>query len=1062
MKLIFMGRRWGGIGIALAISCVLLLASQGSRIANAEVSEPNATDVPNFTITINPGTATAEGADFATTKFGDSWDMNNAQDIYLHSSPYCEAPRTFSNVTMASGIWSGSSVVPFRDGKQLTSPNFWLLFPGYRGGLLLGRDGKFDGNAIDTSIYYKLTLRMYIGDVKQPPGDPQPWDTVRLMWTDGDLGDFADGRCAVSNKIDPVQGWNTYQIDLRTLGSNNNGTCSNPINGWTGNVTGLRVMPIADRESVEVKVDWARLTGDAGPTVPIQWANSGSRISLYADTDTTAGNGWLMPIVTNQNGAAGSLNWDASRLPPGSYYIYGQSGSDYAGLNLNNPWDMNQAGDVIEKGGINTSFAGGVMTGATTQGGGYINLNVDQTKPINPATFNRLTFRINVQQAGKHFSVWWQDSDDAWVEGVSNQAHTGTGWTNVTVDLSGNAKWANGKSKKNFRLLPAVQPSVNFQLDWVGMTASATPATENELAAESSYSAQPVIVKGAPILQFTAPSMTSGADYAAESLNNPWDFNSSADLGSTLNLLNESYTNGIYKSDSATVQRACNESSTSGVWGEPNLNMEMGRPVDSSRFRYLTFRMKLTGVQDVGWGWVSRVYFLQDGYKNPALPNEPGDHAITNDIVIYEGWNDYTIDMARSDLYDDEANSYSTWTSILPTLIRFDPHEIPHSIPTTFEMDSITLRAKDVADDTYTIGWTLDNTTGPVTTTLYYSDQAPGRSGAVQSVIATLTGGEVSYQWNTSAVAEGEYYLRAVVSDEYNSKEWWSDAPLIIDRIPRIQFTGTSTVTKVARGTALAWNMNTLSDLDQGDLGSFTGLTASAGAVRGTTAGNLGQAYFGLNLSGKTIDPTIFTKMQVIQTTNWDRKSASQFSMQYRDMDIGTDIGGWHSCNSLTDAGTALHLEEGHTIYTVDLAKCPGWSNGRPKNQFRYLPAIPANYTFAVDRISIFKPGSATYTIQWNNVTGTGRSVDAEKLEISLYYDQNSSGYDGDLIASGQSPSGNYTWDVSALGDGLYYVYAEAYNHVSPPQSLYATGTLQIGLLPADYPYNVYTPTIQR
>lgn len=1053
--------RWLLTGSALLLSCILLLASSGITLAEmGPTAEPDVADAPAFTIT--PGAASAEGPDFATRKFGDPWDMNNAQDIYLHSSPYCEAPRTFKNSTLAGGIWSGQSLVPIRDGKQLSSPNFWLHFPGYKGGLLLGRDGQFDGNAIDTSVYYKLTLRMYIGNIQQPPSDPQPWDTVRLMWTDGDLGDFANGRCAVSNKIDPVQGWHTYQIDLRALGSNNNGTCSNPINGWTGKVSGLRVMPIADRNDVEVKVDWARLTGDSPVKLPILWANSGSLISLYADTDNNAGNGWLMQIAANQNGLAGALNWDAGGLPPGNYYIYGQTGSDYAGLNLSDPWDMSQAGDVIEKGGINTSFAGGVMTGATTQGGGYINLKVDQSKTINPSIFNKLTFRINVTQPGKHFSVWWQDSDDAWVEGVSNQAHTGSGWTNVTVDLSGNAKWANGKAKKNFRLLPAVQPSVDFQLDWVGLAAGTALTQESQLAAQSSYSAQRVAIKGAPVLKFSKPSMTSGADYATENLGNPWDFDSSADMGSTLNLLNESYTNGVFRSDSETVTRACNESSTAGVWGEPNLNMNMGRPVDSSRFRYLNFRMKLSGDQDVGWGWVSRVYFLQKGYNNPAIPSQPGDHAITNDIVIYEGWNDYTIDMTRSDLYDDEAKSYSTWTSITPTLIRFDPHEIPHSIPTTFEMDSITIHAKDVADQSYSIEWALSNSSGPLTTTLYYSDQAPARSGAAQVLIATLTGGETSYQWNTSAVAEGEYWLKAVVSDGLNSNEWWSNAPLIVDRTPKIQFTGSSGVTKIASGTTFGWDMNSMTDLDQGDIGSFTGLTAAGGAVKGKTAGNLGQAYFGLNLGGRTINPTTYTKMQVIQTTHWDRQSVSQFSIQYRDMDLGTDVGSWNSCNSTTSTGGELHLEEGREVYTIDLSACPGWNNGRAKNQIRYLPAIPANYSFEVDRIAIYQPGATTYQIQWNNVTGGARSVDTEKLEVALYYNTTNAGSGGDHIASGLSPSGSYTWDVSGLGNGLYYIYAEAYNHVSPPQQVYAAGSLQIGLTPADFAHNTYMPTIAR
>lgn len=1051
-------RRWTGGLAATLIACVFLL-SYSVGFADTEFSEPDATSAPAFTI--GPGPTVAEGPDFATLKFGDPWNMNNAQDIYLHSSPYCEAPRTFKNITMASGIWAGQSVVPFRDGKQLSSPNFWLLFPGYKGGLPLGRDGTYASNAIDTSKYTKLTLRMYIGNIQQPPSDPQPWDTVRLMWTDGDLKDFADGRCAVSNIISPVQGWHTYQIDLSTLGTSNNGTCSNPIAGWTGKVTGLRVMPIADRNDVEVRVDWARLSGTSTAQAPITWSNSGSLISLFADTDTDAGNGNLMQIAANQNGAAGSLNWDAGRLPPGIYNIYGVSGSDYAGLNLANPWDMKQSGDVIETGGINTSFDGNNLVGTTTQGGGYINLNLDQSKQIDPALFNRLSFRINVTNAGKHFSVWWQDSDDAWVEGVSNQAHTGSGWMTVNVNLSGNAKWANGKTKKNFRLLPVVQPNEPFSLDWVGLTASAHATQESELSGQTAWSTTPLTIKGAPVIQFSKPSMTSGVDYATEALGNPWDFSSNADVQSTLNLTKEQWNSGILAGESATVARQCSESSTSGVWGEPNLNMKMGRNIDTSRFRYANFRMKLDGDQDVGWGWVARIYFLQKGYNNPAIPQHPGDHAVTNDIVIYEGWNDYTIDMTRSDLYDDETKSYSTWTGISPSLIRFDPHEIPHSIPRTFEMDSISIHAKDVADQSYSIEWALSNGV-PTTQTLYYSDQPPGRAGAAKTVIATLTGGETSYTWNTSAVAEGEYYITGVAQDGYNSVEWWSEAPLIVDRTPSIQFTGTGVVDKVSQGNAFAWDMNIMSDLDLSDVGQINGLTSTGGKLVGTTAGNNGQAYFGLNLQGKNIDPATYTKLQVIQTTTWNRVGVSQFSIQYRDVDIGSDIGSWNSCDSMTDAGAPWHLSFGHAIYTIDLTKCTGWSNGRAKSNFRFLPAIPPNYSFEIDRLAIFQPGSSTYQIQWTNTTSGSRSVDTEKLEIALYYDTDKQGFDGELIASGLNPTATYSWDTSALGNGAYYIYGEAYNHVSPPQRVYAPNTVQVGLSIDDLNNKAYLPNLSR
>jgi hypothetical protein len=57
-------------------------------------------------------------------------------------------------------------------------------------------------------------------------------------------------------------------------------------------------------------------------------------------------------------------------------------------------------------------------------------------------------------------------------------------------------------------------------------------------------------------------------------------------------------------------------------------------------------------------------------------------------------------------------------------------------------------------------------------------------------------------------------------------------------------------------------------------------------------------------------------------------------------------------------------------------------------------------------------------------------SDDDSDAQISLYYDSDSHGYDGTLIAQGISEdqygdSGAYIWDTSLLVEGEYYIYAE-------------------------------------
>lgn len=1056
--------RW--LLLPLVLLCLLVLAA-----AHVGLAQEGTDDVDNFplnvsvpALTINAPANVAEGADFASQNLGDAWDMSNVQDLYLHSSPYCEFPRTFENISTTNGEWSGTSKVQSKgDGTGGSdSPSFWLLFPGYKGTVFMGRDGMA-GHAIDTTKYSKLTVRMYIGNVQKPPSDPQPWDTIRLQWTDGDLKDFSNGRCATSNTIAPVQGWHTYEINLNTIGVQNQGTCSKPIAGWTGNITGLRILPIADRNNVEVKVDWARLTG-APVTNPVTWADgslAGKTISLWVDNDTNAGNGFVDQVAVDQDAGAGTYNLDSSHLPPGDYYVYGALGADYAGLTLADPWDMQQSSDVPAFGGITISFNGGTLNGTTTQGGGFINLNVHSINYIDPTKFTRLTFRQNTTESNKNYSVHWQDSDDTWHTGDVGNRSLQAGTQIYSIDLSVFANWNNGKAKKSFRLLPVVQPSQQFQLDWVSLTTGSQPTQESDLSAQIGYSSL-MRVNQAPVLDFTQPSMRSGVDYASESLGNLWDFDSSADVASTLNLIKQVYEGGIFKSEGALVQQKCSDDPLTAPWGEPNVNVKMGKKIDTSRFRYITFRMQLDSAQDVGWGWVTRIFFLDKGYRHAQfLPD--GDHAVGNDIIIFEGWNDYTIDYGltkaqKPDLYDDEVESYSEWTTITPSFFRFDPHEIPNGIPRTFELDSIEIRAKDVADASFNIKWTQQNAESESTTVTLYYESITARGGAATPVkIADVTNA-ISYTWDTSVVAEGEYRIKGVVTDGVNSSEWWSESPLIIDRTPKINFVGSDPLVKVNEGTRRSWQMDSSTELDGGDT-TLKNWSISGGHLQGTTGGGAGQSWVALNLGRVTIDPAVYSKLIVRQSTEWDRKTLSQFALQFRDADNGTDIGQWHTCNSVDDQKKAMNLEEGWKIYTFDLTKCADWQNGRNKNQIRYMPAILANYGVEIDWLKFYQPNSATHTIQWQNATASARSVDAEKLEVALYYDVNNSGADGELIASGLPATGSYPWDTSYLDHRTFYIYAEVYNHVSPPSNKYSPTAVQIG---SDLDKHLFLPEIVR
>jgi hypothetical protein len=154
-------------------------------------------------------------------------------------------------------------------------------------------------------------------------------------------------------------------------------------------------------------------------------------------------------------------------------------------------------------------------------------------------------------------------------------------------------------------------------------------------------------------------------------------------------------------------------------------------------------------------------------------------------MVLVEGWNTITVDLAddsRPDpngLYDDEAASYGSWTSISPKVIRFDPHEIPNSAPLTFSIDDIKLTAKDISSGSFDVLWTKTDPDDAASTVKLYYATVPDGTG---TLFATVTNGIGSYHWRTASLSNGEYYIRAEVSDGLNTTSWWSESPLVVSR----------------------------------------------------------------------------------------------------------------------------------------------------------------------------------------------------------------------------------------------------------------------------------------
>jgi hypothetical protein len=226
--------------------------------------------------------------------------------------------------------------------------------------------------------------------------------------------------------------------------------------------------------------------------------------------------------------------------------------------------------------------------------------------------------------------------------------------------------------------------------------------------------------------------------------------------------------------------------------GDAALRLNTPIPVDTRKYKYLSFRMLLEGEFDLFGGWVSRLFW----YDSPRQPS------ISDDIVIRPGWNTYTLDLTKA---VTEPGS-SPWSSDSWEWIRFDPNENIRGVPWTFHIDYLVLTGDPTGktNSNVSIWYELSEQAG-VTVKLYYDkDTKPGGEVPIVEHFATspqLAGPYFVYapgvsgnytpselpeptgirvQWDTTGVPAGSYYILAEASDGFNVTRWYSEVPLVL------------------------------------------------------------------------------------------------------------------------------------------------------------------------------------------------------------------------------------------------------------------------------------------
>jgi hypothetical protein len=331
-------------------------------------------------------------------------------------------------------------------------------------------------------------------------------------------------------------------------------------------------------------------------------------------------------------------------------------------------------------------------------------------------------------------------------------------------------------------------------------------ATDGKTAA---WSPGPLVLNSVPSVEILAPSMTSGADYSAVEVGNPWDMNDPADIN--LNppepfrtcMDQTRFEDGIFHARTPRCPSTLDHNDPMIFLGGFD-RYPPGTPdpeVDTQRYRYFSFRYWLEGEQNMAGGWVARVLWWKENATDNGAIEAP---STGRDIILYEGWNTYSLDLTAEDAVDNTLPRDRLWLDSHPNRMRLDPNELmPELSPGFIHLDWVKLTAMDEVQrgTPYTIRFVTSQS--DVSYKAYYdTDRNPSNGLMPVRILApSVEHGQytvflplafASYldpdtraagsaiRWDTAGVPPGEYWIAVEVNDGLNTILWYSEAPVAV------------------------------------------------------------------------------------------------------------------------------------------------------------------------------------------------------------------------------------------------------------------------------------------
>ena len=559
-----------------------------------------------------------------------------------------------------------------------------------------------------------------------------------------------------------------------------------------------------------------------------------------------------------------------------------------------------------------------------------------------------------------------------------------------------------------------------------------------------------------------------GDDFASSQLDNPWDFNERRDIGFEVNF------QGSSVAVAGGVWRAVNElqggyvfplfggykelQAAEGLPGDRQLpRFGSKHPIDASKYKVLTARINHSARTAFAIHWNSNsstTYFPTGAEFGSSFDGYYLDSGIT-----HSGFNIYTFDLS-TDPFEQSAGS---WAGLIYAL-RLDPSILGGSGALT-EIDwirlvdpnsapSIDLRwaSNGIPNGSLITVWLDSDNTGFNGTPIAQYRHGVGGTSPVghYSTRSLLTRDSGHHRFSSATLPPGSYYFYITASVQQGasvvelSRSNYS-AKLEITAAPRAYFTAPTehsgqdyALTELAN----PWDMENPQDVSN-----------LIGSTIPYVLRQFSNAFFAGGYLQASADPpvaslgNIHTDAQVHLNTDAAILAPKYRYLTYR---LGADetlyptisdkvSNGWVSravywnSDIVQDGGTtkAHVLYEGIHTYTMDLWDPAVLDTGLPWltwsniENLRIDPLETSLPTwFFLDWVTLTTenhPSKDRYTISW-----IVEDLDSSQFTVSLYYDTDTTGFNGQLLAerNAQSAGGHsFVWDTSRMPNGRYYPY---------------------------------------